>query len=486
MRADISSLYQGIRNANDAISMIQVADGALQVIDEKLIRMKELAMQASTGTYSIDQRLIIDSEYQAMAQEIQRISNATDFNGVKLLDGSLSGAHDGSELQSKGAAKIHFGTGNDSAEDYYYLNINSSKIESIFDPDSMAIGAYEPNANMLLERTSGDVLVNTTTAGNQRNSNLASLKDGNIVVVWDSENQDGSGWGVYGQIMNQDGEKVGNEFRVNNYTNNNQNEPSVAALNDGGFVVTWTSDGQDGSGTGIYSKIYNSNGSVRKGETQVNTTSANDQYQSDVTTTSSGFFATWTSNNQDGSGDGIYGKYYDSSGNTIVDEFRINTTTASDQRYSRAMQLNNGNVAVAWFSPDSNAWGVFTQVVDQQGNLVGSETQVNSDEINSQNFLDLTAIDKDRYVVAWNDVNSDGTFDAKQRILKSDMTFITDEIIINEQPLTSQTWPKLTKLEGGGFLAAYRDSGNDGDGRGVLGQLYTVDGKAIDNNFIIT
>ncbi|WP_443093413.1 flagellin N-terminal helical domain-containing protein, partial [Fundidesulfovibrio magnetotacticus] len=52
MRADIASLNQGVRNANDAVSMIQTADGALGVIDEKLIRMKELATQASTGTYT--------------------------------------------------------------------------------------------------------------------------------------------------------------------------------------------------------------------------------------------------------------------------------------------------------------------------------------------------------------------------------------------------------------------------------------------------
>ncbi|MDR3074211.1 MAG: flagellin, partial [Deltaproteobacteria bacterium] len=82
MRADIASLNQGVRNANDAISMIQTADGALGVIDEKLIRMKELAEQAATGTYNSDQRLMIESEYQAMASEITRIANATDFNGV--------------------------------------------------------------------------------------------------------------------------------------------------------------------------------------------------------------------------------------------------------------------------------------------------------------------------------------------------------------------------------------------------------------------
>ena len=91
MRTDIRVLNQGVRNANDAISLIQTADGALSVVDEKLTRMKELAEQAATGTYTSAQRLIMDSEYQAMASEISRIAMATDFNGVKLLDGSLSG-----------------------------------------------------------------------------------------------------------------------------------------------------------------------------------------------------------------------------------------------------------------------------------------------------------------------------------------------------------------------------------------------------------
>ena len=115
MRADIAVLRQGIRNANDGISMIQTADGALSVIDEKLIRMKELAEQAATGTYTNAQRAIMDSEFQQMASEIDRIANATDFNGIHLLNGDQSGG-----------LKIHFGTGNDAAEDYYYVSINEA------------------------------------------------------------------------------------------------------------------------------------------------------------------------------------------------------------------------------------------------------------------------------------------------------------------------------------------------------------------------
>ena len=126
MRSDIAALQQGARNANDAISLIQTADGALGVIDEKLVRMKELAEQASTGTYDATQRKMIDDEYQAMAAEITRIANATDFHGIKLLDGTLSSSsHDGSGMTATGKLKVHFGTGNDSAEDYYYITIGS-------------------------------------------------------------------------------------------------------------------------------------------------------------------------------------------------------------------------------------------------------------------------------------------------------------------------------------------------------------------------
>ena len=132
MRTDIAALQQGVRNANDAISLIQTADGALGVIDEKLTRMKELAEQAATGTYDSTQRLMIESEYQAMASEITRIANATDFNGIHLLNGNLSSSsHDGEGMTATGKMKIHFGTANDSAEDYYYIQIGTSTASAL-------------------------------------------------------------------------------------------------------------------------------------------------------------------------------------------------------------------------------------------------------------------------------------------------------------------------------------------------------------------
>ncbi len=161
MRSDIAALNQGVRNAQDAISMIQTAEGAMAVIDEKLIRMKELAEQAATGTYTNEQRLIIHSEFAAMAAEIDRIANATDFNGVKLLNGNVSiGGTNGTwnanntwvsdegmytnssgwqEVNGSadaagnviGGAKVHFGTGNSRAEDYYFIRIGDMRTSAL-------------------------------------------------------------------------------------------------------------------------------------------------------------------------------------------------------------------------------------------------------------------------------------------------------------------------------------------------------------------
>ena len=178
MRADISSLQQGIRNANDAISLIQTADGALGVIDEKLIRMKELAMQAATGTYNSDQRLIIDSEYQAMASEITRIANSTDFNGIYLLNGALSGAtHSGEGLKSTGKLKVHFGTGNDCSEDYYYIQINSATASAL----GVGLGAAGTDGRSIstqaLAQRSLDVLNKAIISKDKIRANLGSLQN---------------------------------------------------------------------------------------------------------------------------------------------------------------------------------------------------------------------------------------------------------------------------------------------------------------------
>jgi flagellin len=91
MRADIAVLQQGARNAEDGISLLQVAEGGMQTIDNLLVRMNQLAEQAATGTYSSAQRGIMDGEFDELANEIERIAGAAKFNAISMLN-SASGS----------------------------------------------------------------------------------------------------------------------------------------------------------------------------------------------------------------------------------------------------------------------------------------------------------------------------------------------------------------------------------------------------------
>lgn len=86
IRSDVAALDQGVRNANDAVSMLQAAEGALGEIDENLVRMRQLAEQANTDTYSATQKDIMQNEFNELAAEITRIAEGTDFNDITLLD----------------------------------------------------------------------------------------------------------------------------------------------------------------------------------------------------------------------------------------------------------------------------------------------------------------------------------------------------------------------------------------------------------------
>ncbi len=88
IRADVAALQQGSRNASDGVSMLQAAEGALGEIDAILIRMRELAEQAATGTYSDTQKTIMQNEYDELTKEITRIATTTDFNDINLLQGT--------------------------------------------------------------------------------------------------------------------------------------------------------------------------------------------------------------------------------------------------------------------------------------------------------------------------------------------------------------------------------------------------------------
>ena len=90
MRSQIRSYGAASRNAQDGVSLVQTAEGALQEVSNNLARMRELAIQAANGTLTTGDRATLDNEYQELVAEIDRISGEADFNGVSLLDGTTA------------------------------------------------------------------------------------------------------------------------------------------------------------------------------------------------------------------------------------------------------------------------------------------------------------------------------------------------------------------------------------------------------------
>jgi len=156
MRANSAAYSQGERNIEDAISLVQTATGSLDVINEKLILMKELAEEAATGTYTDEQRTILQSEFSSLGAEIDRIANATKYNGIKLLDGSLSSSSvrqtSSGWSEANGCLKIHFGPGASRNQDYYYIsmpNISTNKLFNNSIPDISTISGAESALTMI-------------------------------------------------------------------------------------------------------------------------------------------------------------------------------------------------------------------------------------------------------------------------------------------------------------------------------------------------
>ncbi|MDL2254522.1 carbohydrate-binding domain-containing protein, partial [Ruminococcaceae bacterium OttesenSCG-928-I18] len=90
MRAQITGLGRAVLNSHDGVSLVQTAEGALQEVHVQLNRLEELAVQAANGIYGADDRQKLQAETDALLEECNRISQATNFNSIKLLDGSLS------------------------------------------------------------------------------------------------------------------------------------------------------------------------------------------------------------------------------------------------------------------------------------------------------------------------------------------------------------------------------------------------------------
>ena len=322
--------------------------------------------------------------------------------------------------------------------------------------------------------------VNTHTTGDQALPSVAGLSGGGFVVIWQSVSQDGSGWGVYGQRFSAARELVGSEFRVNTHTPGQQWLASVAGLSDGGFVVTWTSSySQDGSGSGVYGQLYSAAGAPVGSEFRVNTyTTFNQDSPSIAGLSDGGFVVTWRSDRQDGSGDGVFGQRYSAAGGVVGGEFRVNTTTANGQWAPSVAGLGNGGFVVTWTSccQDGSSVGVYGQRYSAAGAPLGSEFRVNKTTAGQQWQPSVAALSDGDFVVTWQSADQDGSgYGVYGKRYSATGTLVASEFRANTYTADDQDSPSVAALSDGGFVVTWQSLNQDGSIYGVYGQRFSAD-----------
>ncbi|MEM9219152.1 MAG: Ig-like domain-containing protein [Cyanobacteria bacterium P01_F01_bin.150] len=342
--------------------------------------------------------------------------------------------------------------------------------------------------------TTNQFLVNTTTANWQAWSSTTALNDGGFVVTWSSNGQDGDGYGVFGQRFSATGTPLGDEFQINTTIASDQRLSSTTALNDGGFVVTWSSNGQDGDLYGVFGQRFSAMGTPLGEEFQVNTTIAIAQRDSSTTVLNDGgFVVTWASNGQDGSGWGVFGQRFSATATPLGDEFQINTTTNGEQWYSSSTALNDGGFVVTW---SSNAWfsndqdgdgsGVFGQQFSATGIPLGGEFQINTTTANWQWLSSTTALNDGSFVVTWSSLDQDGSgYGVFGQRFSATGTPLGDEFQINTTTDSHQWSSSATALNDGGFVVTWSSLGQDGSDYGMIAQQFDALGQKVGDEILV-
>ena len=247
--------------------------------------------------------------------------------------------------------------------------------------------------------------------GQEITPTAAGLAGGGFVVTWATPagTGDGNMLGVQAQLFDSAGNVISGAIPVNATTVGDQDSPSVAALANGGFIVTWRD--QSGQGLGpstseIKAQLFDAAGNKVGGEFQVNPPDSSYQDRPDVASLSSGgFVITWS----DSAGlVDVKAQVFDSAGTKIGGPVTVNTTIVDQQFDQRVTGLVNGGFAVTWedrsqTGGDTSLSATRAQVFDNLGNKVGGEILVNTKTAGNQAFANIDAMPDGGFVIAWHD-----------------------------------------------------------------------------------
>jgi hypothetical protein len=338
------------------------------------------------------------------------------------------------------------------------------------------LGAEIFAAHQLVANT--DRRANGYTTGSQSAPAIAADAAGNSVVVWQSDGQDGSGLGIYGQRYDASGTQRGSEFHVSSFVLDDQSNPSVASSSTGAFVVVWQSANEIfGYPVSIYARRYSSAGAPQGSEFLVSGSTAflrNPAVSSDA---AGDFVVVWTQV--------LFfpplvvGQRYDATGAPAGGAFRVSDWRSSGYVTHPSVASANGGFLVVWRDEDLFIQHSYIRGAkyDAGGAAVGSPFGIYYDTSSDSSHPHVATDANGNFVVVWQTGKRDGS-DYGIFGLRLDLagSLRGGSFRVNTFTTGRQANPAVSVDSTGAFVVSWQGVGQDGSEYGVFGQRYDVGG----------
>lgn len=346
-----------------------------------------------------------------------------------------------------------------------FVVVWSSTASEETDSDGFSIHARRLDAAGM--PSADQIQVNESTTGDQRFSSVAAGPAGDFVVVWQSPPSEGPAFDqdLRARRFGVDGQALGPEFQVNDYTTGVQTPGDVLVLADGGFVVVWGSEGSAGTDTSensIQVRRFAADGQTLGLDFQVNQTTLASQVGPKAARDAAGNFVVVWATVDDYLGYpivlGLSGRRFDSQGAPAGDEFAINSLSIGMGTALDVVQDAEGGTVVAWVA-SSAPWSgtdIRARKFDAQGEPVTSEFAVTGFDYDYDEQPSLAADARGNFVVAWRGVDPDAGVSAiKMRGYRANATATAPGFLAQEIPGIINGWPDLASDADGNPLLVW-------------------------------
>lgn len=328
--------------------------------------------------------------------------------------------------------------------------------------------------------------INVGSAGIQQmttqgDGSLAVDGQGNVVAVWSSSNPQGRGWNIVGRRTDAQGNPLGGEFVVNTTVRAANLNPVVSVAEDGSFVVAWDALGNpaDRHGWGAFTRVFSADGTPRSGEILVSSSIAGPQRDLSVAGLNSGLFVVSWSGSGQGVHQSVFGRVFDASGDPVSGVVRLSDYVRGGQHDVSVVALPDGGFQAVWSGRGAGDWsGIYSRRFDAFGNAEGGSFRVDTASWWAWEGEPVLAVAGNELVFAWQshgDWLDRSGFGVLARRFTREGAPLGPAFRVNQTIVGNQQDPSITSVAGGGFAVAWEGRGA-GDGQGIFLREFDADG----------